>query len=142
MGGVTRTSCEYLRQRSRSWGQGAEVFQPPAKATSSMHREGASISTARATVFNTNKPKLRAKANFILDTGSQQSYITTGFKDKLGLQTLNKQAVSIVTFGSQQETTQKCELVKLGVQVNEGSDMKVNLLTIPLICEPLARPNT
>ena len=44
-----------------------------------------------------------------------------------------------MTFGSQQETTQKCELVKLGVQVNEGRDMEVKLLTIPMICEPLAR---
>lgn len=91
-------------------------------------------------MFNPRKPHRNAEANFIFDTGSQQSYITTRFKDKFRLQTLTKRAVSIVTFGSQQDTTQRCDLVKLGVKVNEGKDMEVKLLTIPLICEPLVKP--
>ena len=69
--------CGKDRDPGASLNPGAEVFQTPAKATlcTGKVHQSVLLQTARATVFNTNKPKRRAEAN---ETGSQQSYITTG----------------------------------------------------------------
>ena len=82
------------------------------------------------------------KACFILDTGSQQSYITYRLKKRLRLPSLAKKTVLILTFGSREETSQCCDVVKIGVRANDGGEIELKLLAVPIICEPLARPDT
>ena len=74
--------------------------------------------------------------------GSQQSYITYRLKKRLRLPSSAKKTVSILTFGSREETRQCCDVVKIGVRANNGGEIELKLLAVPIICEPLARPDT
>ena len=44
----------------------------------------------------------------------------------------------IKTFGSENHTRQTCDVVKLGINLRDGSNMQMSFLSVPLICEPLS----
>ncbi|XP_011407795.1 PREDICTED: uncharacterized protein LOC105311847 [Amphimedon queenslandica] len=95
------------------------------------------LQTARATCFNPDKPHIQLGLRFLLDSGSQRSFITKRAKDKLRLRTTDQKMMSIITFGATVTRSQKCDIVKLGVQTMEGS-LEVMLFSVPSICEPLS----
>ena len=74
----------------------------------------------------------------VLDTGSQRSYITNSVKEKLSLVPEGEQCVSIMTFGSNEEKSQVCEFVKVGLTLQDGDSQQLTLLAVSMICEPLA----
>ena len=45
--------------------------------------------------------------------------------------------MSIVTFGSTKRLDQSCEIVRIGMKLQDGSDQFLELFTVPTICEPL-----
>ena len=67
----------------------------------------------------------------VLDTGSQQSYITNSVKEKLSLVPEGEQCMLIMTFGSNEEKPQVCEFVKVGLTLRDGETQQLTLLAIP-----------
>jgi hypothetical protein len=95
------------------------------------------LEKAQANCFNLTKPLQKLKLQFILDSGSQQSYITERAKATLMLKSEGERMMSVVTFGSTKGTQLKCKSVRLGVETKEGDSLELLLLSVPTICEPL-----
>ena len=77
------------------------------------------------------------QARIILDSGSQRSYVTNRLRDRLALETVRTDMISIKTFGSSVEKRQECDLVNLRVGTRNGGSVKITALAVPLICEPI-----
>ena len=43
----------------------------------------------------------------------------------------------IKTFGSKEEKSQTCDVVRFGIKLLDGEDMQMSAYSVPLICEPL-----
>ena len=76
------------------------------------------------------------EARIILDGVSPRSYITNRLKDELNLPAECRETMLIKTFGSQDEKVQTCDAVYFGVELPDGTDMKLSAYSVPLICEP------
>ena len=96
------------------------------------------LQTATVAAYCVDRPADTIKIRLILDSGSQKSYVSTRLKDALRLTVQQSVAVSIRTFGSEMEKTQKCDVVKLGLKARTGADLEISLYVVPLICEPLS----
>ena len=95
------------------------------------------LQTACALVFNPRAPSKQAELRFILDTGSQKSYITESATRELSLKGQGERAMTIMTFGSTVQKRQLCKEVKLGVQTKGGAVLELILFTVPFISESL-----
>ena len=115
----------------------AGSFQPTSASLLVGARGTALLQTARVRIYDPEKPGRSVDTRAILDTGSQQSYATQRVKDALGLKAHNHQSMSIATFGSDEQKTQVCDTVRIGVVAKEGRDQELELLTVPFICQPL-----
>ena len=98
------------------------------------------LQTVKAIAFNTRDQRASHFVRIVLVTGSQWSYITNTMKEKLPLVPDGEQCMSIMTFGSAEETPQLCKFVKVGVILREGGTQSLTLFAVPSICEPLASP--
>ncbi|XP_011408081.1 PREDICTED: uncharacterized protein LOC105315219 [Amphimedon queenslandica] len=96
------------------------------------------LQTAQATVYNIREPEHRARVRIILDSGSQRSYVTDRVKTALRLASKGKRTMSIATFGSARGSCKTCEIVEIGMEVCDGSVLKLRLFVVPIICEPLS----
>ena len=74
----------------------------------------------------------------LFDGGSQRSYITDHAKRSLGLSAEAVESVLIKTFGSKTDHTQLCDIVKLLTRMKNGETLKLSLLSVPFICDPVA----
>ena len=99
------------------------------------------LQTTRAVAVNPDDRTRSIEVHIILDNGSQKSYVTNRIKRLLGLRTLGKKPLSIMTFGASEERRHTCDAVKIGLRTREGAHQEVQLLTVPLICEPIRRPS-
>ena len=81
----------------------ATPYNPPATPTlwtySGKH---VLLQTAQATVFNPDCPSKTHTVRIMMDTGSQQSYITDRAQEQLALATSGEQCMTIMTFGATQ----------------------------------------
>ena len=93
------------------------------------------LQTAQALVYNPQQPEVKVRARIILDSGSQRTYLTNNLKDILQLPTLEKEQVSIKTFGSTVERLEFVKLVALGVELNGEPDLSLSAFTLPQICQ-------
>ena len=66
----------------------------------------------------------------VMDTGSQQLYITNSVKEKLSLVPRGEQCV---VFGSNQEKPQVCKVMKVGLTLRDGETQQLTLFTVPMI---------
>ena len=73
----------------------------------------------------------------MLDSGSQQSFITESVAQELSLSPERKQTITATTFGSREEHSYVCECVRVNVALKNGQSRQLMLFTIPLISEPL-----
>ena len=115
----------------------APKFQPP---TSSLFVGGKGtvlLQTARVQIYDPEHRERTLEVRAILDTGSQQSYATQRVKQALALKPCSQQTMSIMTFGSDKQKTQACDLVKVAVSTRDGGDQELELFTVPFICQPL-----
>ena len=94
---------------------------------------GVLLQTAKVQVFN---PDGSWPPRVILDSSSQRSYITSQTKEALSLHAERTHRMSIKTFGSEEEE-RDCEVVVVAMKTVEGDVLKLQLLTVLLICEPL-----
>ena len=90
------------------------------------------LQTARATIYNPTAPHPPLQVRMILDSGSQRSYITCGVKDALNLEAEGEQVTSIVAFGSKEPSTQKCMIVRIGMNLHDGPNKDLQLFTVHL----------
>ena len=95
------------------------------------------LQTATVRVYNPKHPNQSVEARAVLDTGSQQSYVTQKLKNSLDLCPEGQQEMSVMTFGSQHPTTQSYDLVKVGIATNGGENEELELFSVPVICQPL-----
>ena len=95
------------------------------------------LQTARAVLYNPNRPDSIVKVRAILDTGSQRSYVTDGVKQALSLETEEVQQLSIATFGAAGHKSQRFEVLRVGLKMKDGKNQELKLIKVPSICEPL-----
>ena len=72
----------------------------------------------------------------IMDTGSQQSYVTERVKDTIELTAHDQQMILVLAFGTSSSKVQVRRVVKIQVDPDE-SEQELELFTVPFICQPL-----
>ena len=82
-------------------------------------------------------PHITCSTRLIFDSGSQRSYISSRLRELLSLTTEKTEVMKISTFGKDNGTMESCDVVRVNMKINYGSDMEFRLLTVPRICEPL-----
>ena len=95
------------------------------------------LQTARASVFQPNRPSLTTIVRIILDSGSQRSYVTDMVRKNLALHTEQAETIVMKTFGCH-EKVQICDVVKLAIKTATGMNLVLPFLVVPSICEPIA----
>ena len=71
-----------------------------------------------------------------MDSGSQRTYITNSLKEKLVLQSKRTETLKLNTFGKDQFSKKKCDVVQLSLQGNDG-DVEISAVCFPKICSPI-----
>ena len=92
----------------------------------------------RLEAFNPSSHKHSQLVRIVLDSGSQRSYVTDRVARRLSLKSDGKQSMTVMTFGSSVEQSHVSSLVKLDIALKNGQTEQLNLLTVPLICEPIS----
>ncbi|KAL5475814.1 hypothetical protein EMCRGX_G025680 [Ephydatia muelleri] len=95
------------------------------------------LQTARTTVCGPSASTAMENVRMILDGGSQRSYITGQLREQLALPTLQTETLMIKPFGSEGGRITTCDVVQVGVKTKRGTYLELQLLVVPLICEPL-----
>ena len=96
------------------------------------------LQTASIKVYNPDNRDQCVQIRAIFDTGSQQSYVTQNIREVLNLKPSDKQAITVMTFGSNEQSDQVCDVVKIGVETQDGNGQEMKLFAVPLICQPLS----
>ena len=129
-------------QKPRGLNPESEPFHLPEEPTAALYmgaREGIFLQTAGPLAFNVDQPNRVINVHVLMDSGSQCSHITSKASRRLRLNSLgNKEALSIMTFGSKKECQTNCEVVKVGLRVRNEKPVELKLLTVDHICEPIA----
>ena len=116
----------------------APSFDPPTIPSLLVNAKGpVLLQTAKVKLFNPDRPEQTVEVRAVLDTGSQQSYTTKKVQDTLTLRPLRKRDMSVLTFGSSDQTSHDYDVVELGVQTKDGERKKMEFYSVPLICQPL-----
>ena len=98
----------------------APSFDPPTVPSLLVNGKGpVLLQTAKAKLFNPDRPEQTVEVRAVLDTGSQQSYTTKKVQDTLTLRPLRKRDMSVLTFGSSDQTSRAYDVVELGVQTKD-----------------------
>ena len=95
------------------------------------------LQTAVTHVCAPGKPHFTCSTRFIFDSGSQRSYISSRLRELLSLTTEKTEVMRISTFGKDNGTMERCDVVRVNMKIKYGPDMEFFLLTVPRICEPL-----
>ena len=95
------------------------------------------LQTAKALTYKPGNSAVTVKARFILDSGSQRTYVSTRLRQRLKLLTENTERISIKTFGSTNENSQCVDVVRLCVATEQGQDVELSAFVVPTICDPL-----
>ena len=95
------------------------------------------LQTARAQVFQPDKPSNTMDVRIILDSGSQRSYVENRVRETLELPTEQVETIVIKTFASK-ERIQVCDVIKLAIKTKDGTNLVLPFLAVPTICEPLS----
>ena len=95
------------------------------------------LQTARAQVFQPDKPSNTMDVRIILDSGSQRSYVENRVRETLELPTEQVETIAIKTFASK-ERIQVCDVIKLAIKTKDGTNLVLPFLAVPTICEPLS----
>ena len=91
------------------------------------------LQTAKALTYKPGNSGVTVKARFILDSGSQRTYVSTRLRERLKLPTENTERISIKTFGSTNENSQCGDVVRLCVATEQGKDVELSAFVVPTI---------
>ena len=95
------------------------------------------LQTAQLQLFNLNAGRPRTVARAIMDSGSQQTYITCHLRDELNLQTMGTESLRIKIFGTTESHNALCDVVQLGIHTKDSGTLKMTALLVPVICHSL-----
>ena len=82
-------------------------------------------------------PTTRCQARNLIDTGSQNTFITQCLKNKLQLKAVQNETLDVTTFGSTRGTPKSYEVVTLTLNA-VNKDVKITVLVTPIIYPPLS----
>lgn len=74
----------------------------------------------------------------LLDLCSQKSYITTRLRNKLCLSPIGTKTVLIKTFGNNEASLKKCNIVEFPLECQDNLAVVINAYEVDLICGPIA----
>ena len=115
----------------------AQPEQHHAQCLTGDSRSTVLLQTAKAAVCETDGGTLPGR--ILLDSGSQCTYVTEEFRQRLKLKTIGSSSVMIRAFGSDgTETASDLDRVELQVETRTGKISMVAYV-VRTICEPLAR---
>jgi len=89
------------------------------------------LQTARAWVGNS------CKLRILLDSCSQNSYISTQLRNKLGVASTGSETVLIKTFGNNKVSLKNFYIIQIGLQCQNQLKVFVNAYEVELICGPI-----
>lgn len=92
------------------------------------------LQTAQAMVTNGQSA---TQANFLLDSGSQRSFISKKMCDILGLMPIKSETLKLSTFGSANTEVRNLDVVKLSIIALDGSKIEIFPLVIDTVCTPI-----
>ena len=118
-----------------------QPFQPPTPTSLALWtcaNHTVLLQTAQAHVFNPLVPRQSRHARIVLDSGSQQSFVTECLARELDLLPGKGQTMSVATFGSKGRRARSCRRVCVDIQQRDGQHTRLELLTVPFICEPIS----
>lgn len=117
-----------------------EATPPEIKTTTtSVHSKSRGtvlLQTAQAMAVN-NQNSANTNVSILLDTGSQQSYVTNRLKTKLNLSPVKSETLHLNTFGEESYKKQQCDVVNLHLQGAHG-EIEVSALCFQKICSPVS----
>ena len=96
------------------------------------------LQTARAVIYNPSNPHVSLEVRFLLDSGSQKSYISERARGLLHLDAIGERSLSIATIESHRGSMKVCPIVTVGVRLRGYPPMSLSLYVVPTICERLA----
>ena len=108
----------------------ATVFTSPPTSTS-IYVESSRTVLLQTTVAETYNPTNPPRLRIIVDSGSQQSYLTERVKNALRLKSVKGQHLSVATFGATKGDPRHCDIVCIGVITTSGQREELKLLTVP-----------
>ena len=94
------------------------------------------LQTARAWVRNPNGIN-SCNVRILLDSCSQKSYVTMRLRNKLGLPSIGNETVLIKTFGNNEASLKKCDIVQFALECQDQLTVFVNAYEVDLICGPI-----
>ena len=95
------------------------------------------LQTAQMLLFNPSSPEQHHTARAVMDSGSQRTYITSRLRYQLNLTTKRREFLRIKTFGATETQDMDCDIVELGVQIEDDETMKFSAIVVPSICNTL-----
>ena len=136
--------CYDLPERERAWStapvtvlnMAASPFQPPMTASMLLvnARGPVLLQTAKVKLFN---PERMIEVRPILNTGSEQSYVTDKVKNALLLRCHERRTMSLMTFGASDKRAQTYDVVRIGVTTRDSQKQETEFICTSLICRPL-----
>ena len=115
----------------------APPFQVPTSTLYIGTSKNALLQTAQVVLYSPEWPNSTLKVRAVLDTGNQRSYATETVKMALNLELKEVQQLSIATFGTTTQDTQRYGIVCVGLKLKDGRNQELRLIVVPSICEPL-----
>ena len=106
--------------------------------SSTTHNTPVFLQTASVTIYNPDHPDMTIRVRLILDCGSQCSYASDHVKNTLSISATHTEALGIKTFGSNKRKHENCHVIVIGIKIKDKTDLRLSLLVVPLICEPLS----
>ena len=95
------------------------------------------LQTATASVRNPNGDS-SCDVRILLDSCSQKSYISTRLRNKLCLSPTGTETVLIKTFGNNEASLKKCDIVQVALECQDNLVVFINAYEVDLICGPTA----
>ena len=108
--------------------------------------ENVLVSSGEMVLMQTAKTEIKGQRNtkgeivrILLDSGSQRTYVTEEFADKLQLKREKEEEIKLVTFGCDRPKTVKTAQTKLSIKLNNGQYLDVTANIVPVISGTVQR---
>ena len=95
------------------------------------------LQTARAKVGNPSGD-VYCNVRILLDYCAQKSYISTRLRNELCLPSIRTETVLIKTFGNNEPSLKKCNIVQFALEYQDNLRVFINAYEVELICGPIA----
>ena len=95
------------------------------------------LQTARAKVGNPSGD-VYCNVRILLDSCAQKSYISTRLRNELCLPSIGTETVLIKTFGNNEPSLKKCNIVQFALECQDNLRVFINAYEVELICGPIA----